>query len=60
MLFSWWLNEIDRFKFVTPKYIILTKKNNIFIIIPKLIKSLAWMKTIDFTVSEHNSVSIVF
>jgi len=41
MLFSWWLNEIDRFKFVTPKYIILTKKNNIFIIIPKLIKSLS-------------------
>ena len=31
----------DQFQFVTPKYIILTNKGNIFIIIPKLIKSLS-------------------
>ena len=33
--------EIAKFKFVTSKYIILTNKDNIFIIIPKLIKSLS-------------------
>lgn len=41
MLFSWWLNEIDNFQFIAQKYIILTNNNNIFIIIPKLIKSLS-------------------